>query len=195
MMACVRAVAAAFLPPPAARAGPGGNMRKGLEKTNVALCYLAAVILLLSTVLSVYNTIGRVMFMASFSWIEELCCYSAGFIMFIMCPFLEFNDRQLSIAFLEERFKNTGNLLGRKIIFYIRGIVTVFIFSLLARAGFSTFTRNLEINSKSPIMEWSYGVLYLILFVCVVLVIVFWAFHFFMKKWDDPVGGDVLEFD
>ena len=169
-------------------------MRKTLTRVLFVLCLIAAAILILSTILAAYNTIGRVAFTVSLAWIEELCCYSAGFIMFIMLPFLEYNDRQLSIAFLDERFKATGNLLGRKILFYIRGGVTVFAFVMLARAGYSTFTRNHMYGSKSPTLEFPYGTLYFILFICVVLVIIFWAFHFFLKEWPKE-GGEKLGLD
>jgi len=169
-------------------------MRKAISAALVALSIIAAATLFVSTVLSAYNTIGRVVFTTSLAWIEELCCYSAGYIMFLMLPFLEYNDRHLSIAFLEEKFKATGNVIGRRIIFYVRGAITVFVFCILARAGYNTFTRNFAINSKSPTMEFPYGVLYLGLFLCVVLVVVLWAFHFFLKKWETE-GGERIGFD
>ena len=166
-------------------------MRKTLTAALFGLCLIAAAILLVSTCLAAYNTIGRVAFTTSLAWIEELCCYSAGFIMFLMMPFLEYNDRQLSIAFLDERFKATGNVIGRKILFYIRGVVTIFAFCLLARSGYSTFMRNYMYGSKSPTLEFPYGALYFILFVCVILVIVFWVFHFFLKEWKQEGGGKI----
>jgi len=155
---------------------------------------VAAILLLSATFLSAYNVAGRVLFSASLTWIEEFSCYAAGFIMFFMMPYLEYNDRHLSIAFLEESFKAKGNLVGRKIIFYIRGAITVFAFCILARAGYHTFTRNFAIDAKSPTMELPYGILYLILFVCIILVLFVWAFHFFLKDWSQK-GGEEIEFD
>ena len=168
-------------------------MRKTLDRALLGLCLIAATILIVSTCLAAYNTIGRVAFTTSLAWIEELCCYSAGFIMFLMLPFLEYNDRQLSIAFLDEKFKAAGNIIGRKILFYIRGAVTIFAFYMLAKSGYATFTRNFMYGSKSPTLEFPYGILYLILFICVILVLFFWAFHLFLKQWKSKEGGGEIE--
>jgi TRAP-type C4-dicarboxylate transport system permease small subunit len=161
------------------------TIKKILSIPVFVLSMIAAVVLFISTALTGYNTFARVLFTSSLAWIEELSCYFAGFIMFIMLPCLEYNDKHLSISFLDERFKAKGKLTGRKILFYIRGAVTVFIFLILATSGFHTFMRNYAINAKSPTLMFPYGTLYLILFVCVVLTLVLWVFHFFLKQWGD----------
>ncbi|MDR1571311.1 MAG: TRAP transporter small permease [Clostridiales Family XIII bacterium] len=165
-------------------------MRGILAKTISALGTAAAAVLFVSTILSAYNTVGRVLFTTSLAWIEELSCYAAGFIMFIMLPCLEYSDRHLSIAFLDEKFKAKGSIAGRRALFYVRGAVTVFIFLVLAAAGFRTFMRNYAIGAKSPTLEFPYGTLYLILFVCVALALALWAFHFFLKQWGEENGPE-----
>ena len=161
-------------------------MRKAISRALLGLSGISATLLFIATVLSAYNSFARVVLNTGVTWIEELACYVAGFIMFIMLPVLEYNDQQLSIAFLDEKLKKYP--LGRKIIFWIRGIVTIVLYAILVRAGVGVFQRNFDIGAKSPILEFSYGTLYLILWICLVLVIVAWLFHFFLKDdWDKEV--------
>ena len=157
-------------------------MRRILFRITSALGVIAATALLISTILSACNTIGRVAFTVSLAWIEELSCYSAGFIMFIMLQYLEYHDKHLSIAFLDERFRAAGNARGRQTLFYIRGAASVFIFLQLAAAGRNTFMRNYAIDARSPTLEFPYGALYLTLFMCVALTLAIWVFRFFLKQ-------------
>ena len=166
-------------------------MRKAISGGLLGLSGISATILFVATVLAAYNSIARVFLNKGFTWIEELACYAAGFIMFLMLPVLEYKDQQLSIAFLDEKLKKYPK--GRKLIFYVRGAVTIFIFALLVRSGLNVFLRNYSIGAKSPIMEFPYGTLYLILWICVILVIVLWIFHFFLKDdWDKEVDINEL---
>lgn len=106
---------------------------------------------------------------------------AAVIIMYLMQPRLEYEDQQLSIAILDEKLKN--NPIARRIIFYIRGGVTLFIYILLIKAGFDVVRVNAGTQSATPIMHLPYAVLYSIVIVLMILVIVYWVFHFFLKDW------------
>lgn len=112
---------------------------------------LPAAMLAVSVVLTTVNALARSFFHMNFPWVEELCCYLAALMMFVMMPSLEFRDEQLSISFLDEKFKN--NQVARQILFYIRGIVTVIFTGILINGGYKVVVRNLEIHSASPILR------------------------------------------
>ncbi len=156
-------------------------MRKILDGGLKVLVAISVVFLAASVALSTLNAISRSFFLTSFPWIEELCCYLAGLVMFLMMPYLEFTDDQLSISFLDEKFKN--NQTARKILFYIRGFFTVLFNGILIRAGFRVVERNLNLGSASPVMKIPYGGLYTVVLAALVLVIVYWAFHIFINEW------------
>lgn len=151
----------------------GGGV-KGL--TGISAAFLAV-----SVVLSTFNAVARSFFSSSYPWIEELCCYLAALMMFLMMPCLEFNDEQLSISFLDEKFKN--NRIARQILFYIRGVVTVVFNGVLIRAGYKVVARNLQIGSASPVLKLPYGRLYTLVMAALILLIVYWIFHFFINEW------------
>ena len=145
------------------------------------LAGISAVFLSVCVVLSTFNAISRSFLSSSYPWIEELSCYLASLIMFLMMPCLEWRDEQLSISFLDEKFK--GNEIARQILFYIRGIVTVALNGVLIQAGYKVVVRNLQIGSASPVMKFPYGRLYTIVLAALILVIFYWIFHFFINEW------------
>ena len=156
-------------------------LKKILEGGLKALVGISAVFLAASVLLSTLNAISRSFFLSSFPWIEELCCYLAALVMFLMMPYLEFHDDQLSISFLDEKFKN--NQIARQILFYIRGVVTIVFNGILIRAGYRVVVRNLGLGSASPVMKIPYGGLYSVVLVALALVVLYWVFHFFINEW------------
>ena len=153
-------------------------IRKTLNGGLHTLVGIAAAMLAVSVVLTTVNALARSFFHMNFPW---LCCYLAALMMFVMMPSLEFRDEQLSISFLDEKFKN--NQVARQILFYIRGIVTVIFTGILINGGYKVVVRNLEIHSASPILRMPFGWLYGIILATMVLVIVYWVAHLFINEW------------
>ena len=156
-------------------------IRKTLNGGLHTLVGIAAAMLAVSVVLTTVNALARSFFHMNFPWVEELCCYLAALMMFVMMPSLEFRDEQLSSSFLDEKFKN--NQVARQILFYIRGIVTVIFTGILINGGYKVVVRNLEIHSASPILRMPFGWLYGIILATMVLVIVYWVAHLFINEW------------
>jgi TRAP-type C4-dicarboxylate transport system permease small subunit len=152
------------------------------------LAAISAVFIAVSALSSTYNAITRSFFAFSNPWIEELSCYLCALMMFLMAPRLEYLDEQLSISFLDEKLK--AHTAARKLIFYIRGAVTVFLYAVLLNAGYRVVARNLSIGSKSPVLHMPYGWLYAIVMASMILVAVYWLFHFFLKN---ERGGNPIE--
>ncbi|MDR3294918.1 MAG: TRAP transporter small permease subunit [Clostridiales Family XIII bacterium] len=163
-------------------------LKKALNGGLTGLTAISVVFLAAAAILSTYNALARSFFSFSSPWIEELSCYLAALIMFLMAPRLEYMDEQLSISFLDEKLKAFP--LGRRILFYIRGVLTLFLYAVLLRAGYKVVARNLQIGSKSPVLHVLYGQLYMIVLVALILVILYWVFHFFLKDWG---GGKLNE--
>jgi TRAP-type C4-dicarboxylate transport system permease small subunit len=163
--------------------GLKASLRGGLT----ALAAISMVFIAVSAVLSTYNAITRSFFAFSSPWIEELSCYLCALMMFLMAPRLEFNDEQLSISFLNEKLKDRP--IGKKLIFHVRGAVTIFLYAVLLDAGYRVVVRNLAIGSKSPVLHAPYGYLYAVVMISMILVVVYWIFHFFMEK--EGEGGSI----
>lgn len=156
-------------------------IRKTLNGGLHGMVGIAATMLAVSVVLTTVNALARSIFHTNFPWVEELCCYLTALMMFFMMPALEFRDDQLSISFLDEKFKN--NQIARQILFYIRGVVTVIFTGILINGGYKVVTRNLEIGSASPILHFPFGWLYGIILITMVLIIVYWIAHLFINEW------------
>lgn len=155
-------------------------IRKPLEAGMFTLTSISSVLLLVCTVLSAGNAISRFAFSVSSPFIEEFSCIMAVIIMYLMQPRLEYKDEQLSIAILDEKLKNFP--AARRVIFYIRGLVTLFIYVLLIKAGFDVVRVNMGTQSSTPIMHLPYAVLYGIVTALLIVVVFYWIFHFFLKR-------------
>jgi TRAP-type C4-dicarboxylate transport system permease small subunit len=155
-------------------------LRTILDRGLLTLTAISAAFIAAAALLSTYNAVTRSFFSFSSPWIEELSCYLCALTMFLMTPRLEYHDEQLSISFLDEKLKTRPPL--RKLIFYIRGVVSVFLYIILLRAGYSVVERNLAIGSRSPVLRMPYGYLYTLVMIAVILVIIYWVFHFFLKN-------------
>ena len=155
-------------------------LKTALNRGLLALTGISSLFIAVSAALSTYNALTRSFFAFSSPWIEELSCYLCALTMFLMAPRLEYLDEQLSISFLDEKLKSRP--AWRRLIFYIRGVVTVCLYATLLRAGCNVVVRNLAIGSKSPVLQMPYGQLYMIVMLALILVIAYWAFHFFINR-------------
>lgn len=160
-------------------------IRKPLEVGIFSLTSVSSVLLLVCTVLSTGNAVSRFAFSVSSPFVEEFCCIMAVIIMYLMQPRLEYKDEQLSIAILDEKLK--GYPMARRVIFYIRGLVTLFIYVLLIKAGFDVVRVNAGTSSSTPVMHMPYAILYGIVVALLIVVVVYWLFHFFLKDWREKV--------
>ena len=62
-------------------------IRKTLNGGLHTLVGIAAAMLAVSVVLTTVNALARSFFHMNFPWVEELCCYLAALMMFVMMPF------------------------------------------------------------------------------------------------------------
>jgi len=163
------------------------KIRRAMDKFLSVLIAISTLFLGISLVLYTINSLAR-LFKFGVPWIEEYCIYSVVFIVFLLQAKLEFRDEHLSIAFLAEKTKN--NPIPRRILFTIRGIVSIAIYLILFREGLLVVQQNLSYGVVSPIISFPMGVYFTLINICFALVIIYWIVHIFTKKWtrDDDKG-------
>ncbi|NLY71980.1 MAG: TRAP transporter small permease [Clostridiales bacterium] len=156
------------------------KIRGAMDKFLNALIVISTVFLGVALVLYTINSLAR-LFKVGVPWIEEYCIYSVVFIVFLIQAKLEFRDEHLSIAFLAEKVKN--NPIPRRILFTIRGIVSIVVYVILFKEGLAVIQQNLSYGVVSPILSFPMGIYFTLINICFVLVIIYWIVHIFTKKW------------
>lgn len=154
-------------------------MRKPLHMGTAVLTQISAVILLVCAILSAGNAISRYFFSVSSPFIEEFCTYGCVLLMFLMQPRLEYKDEQLSISVLDEKLAKFPAI--RTVLFWFRGAVTLFIYFFIIRAGFEVIRMNVNNGASTPVMHFPYSILYGIVVAAMLLLVVYWIFHFFIN--------------
>ena len=105
---------------------------KIVGRINNSLVAISGLFLAVSVTLCTINTLGRYLFNFYFPWADEFNIFLIVFLVFLTQPWLETRDDQLKIGVLDNMVKN-GTVL--RVIYVIRGIVTMAIFGVLVRYG------------------------------------------------------------
>jgi TRAP-type C4-dicarboxylate transport system permease small subunit len=105
---------------------------KIVGRINNSLVAISGLFLAVSVTFCTINALGRYLFNFYFPWADEFNIFLIVFLVFLTQPWLETRDDQLKIGVLDNMVKN-GTVL--RVIYVIRGIVTMAIFGVLVRYG------------------------------------------------------------
>ncbi len=159
--------------------------RKLLDKLLTIVFVISGCLLGLAAILYTFNSITR-LFKHGVPWIEEYCIYTVVLMVFLMQARLEIRDQQLSISFLTDQVNNRP--VARRILFTIRGIVTIFVYAVLFQVGTAVIQQNLSFGVVSPIIDFPMGIYFAAIDISLALVIVYWIIYLFTKKWEPENG-------
>src|SRR5690606_33098602 len=103
---------------------------KIVGRINNSLVAISGLFLAVSVTFCTINALGRYLFNFYFPWADKFNIFLIVFLVFLTQPWLETRDDQLKIGVLDNMVKN-GTVL--RVIYVIRGIVTMAIFGVLVR--------------------------------------------------------------
>lgn len=104
---------------------------KVVKKINEVLIMISVIFLVSSTILATINAILRKGFSQGFPWAEELSTYLIVMMVFLGLSHLELNDNNLCIGIIDNFIKEKV----RNIIRIIRGILTIFLMTIMLQYG------------------------------------------------------------
>ena len=152
-----------------------------MDKFLTIVLWISGFFLGVGAVLYTFNSITR-LFKYGVPWIEEYCIYTIVLMVFLMQARLEVRNQQLSISFLADKVKD--NPVFSRILFTIRGIVTILVYAVLFWVGIKVIQQNLSYGVVSPILEFPMWIYFTAVETGLALVIVYWVVYLFSNKWE-----------
>jgi len=135
----------------------------------MAVC---ASMLAVSTLLSCINVFLRYVLGTSLPWADELSIYLAVVMIFIYQCKLEYEDDQLSISALIEKYKNKRIFI--KAVYYLRTVITFVLYIILIRSGITVVNQHLMYNAATPVMRLPFSIITILVTIGLILVIIYW---------------------
>ena len=166
-------------PRSAAERGIDVGLTRIIRKINLATGTVAGVFLGISVFFATINAFVRYGLGSSFPWAEEFCTYLVVILVFLVQPWLEAADEQLTIGILGSRLKNEAL---KKVIFIVRGIITVVIFYYLVQFGIYVAEKAYVNKTVTYVLQFPRYILYAITTGIFGLVIVEWLAVIFLNK-------------
>lgn len=140
--------------------------------------FIAGVLILFSTLLSTAGAAARYLFKAPIVWGTELALFCVIGMVYLAMPVLEYENNQLTISAILKWVKTEK---GRKILVYIRGIITMATSAIISYYGFTIALRTISRNILTPTLGFNKGVFYLIVAVCFAISVLVWIVIFIRK--------------
>ncbi|MBQ9031376.1 MAG: TRAP transporter small permease [Parasporobacterium sp.] len=154
------------------------------------LLLISSILLILATVLSVINAILRAVGLGGFTWSDELTVILLIFMVFLSQPFLEYNEKQLSVSILTSSLKTPR---ARKVFHVIRGIFIIGIIGFLIPYSYQITARAAKMNYLTTVLKWPRFILYAVIVVSFGLIVINWIISLFFKKTGDIENPEETE--
>ena len=132
---------------------------------------VAGFFVIASTLIITANTIMRYFFGDPFTWSDELSTYLVIIMVFLALPFLEYSGNQLCIGAILSIVKSEK---GRRILVYVRGLLTLGATSIMTYFGFSVTYRAYERALVTYVLHIPKYITYGITAACFVITIIVW---------------------
>ncbi len=150
-----------------------------LKRLYNALGMFGGFMLAVSTFLAALNAILRYGFKAGMPWSEEVCTYLCILLTFLAISWLETEDRHLSIDIFNTTVKSE---VVKKIIYIVRGIITLGIFAILIKSGFGTIKSTFQTQAVTYVLQIPRYILYTIVVGSYALFIIGWLAILFCNR-------------
>ena len=168
-------------------------MRKAILRitrgVDNVLLLISSILLIVATFLSVINALLRAFGIGGFTWSDELTVMLLIFMVFLSQPFLEYNEKQLSVSILTSSLKTPG---ARKAFHVIRGIFIIGIIGYLIPFSYQVMAKAAKMNYKTTVLKWPRYILYSVIVVSFVLIVVNWIISLLCKK-DEEVQKNMTD--
>lgn len=140
--------------------------------------FLAGVMILFSTLLSTIGVFCRYVLKAPIVWSTELCLFAVIGMVYLAMPVLEYQNDQLTISAILKWVKGEK---GRKILVFIRGIITIITSAVISYYGFVIAFRSISRNILTPTLRFNKGYFYLLVAICFAISVLVWLVIFLRK--------------
>lgn len=157
----------------------------GFNKICGGMQQLVGFMLFVAAILAAINAVMRKFAGISWTPAEEVCTYLCLLSVFIGLPKLEIGDDELSIDIFNNSIKNEKL---KKVVFLIRGIITMICFGLLFWAGISQIQNTYANHAVTSVLHIPRYLLYIVVDACYAIVIFSWIAIFLNKG--RPVKDD-----
>lgn len=155
--------------------------RNAVDRLMLWLVSAAAVLLGVSTILATVNAFCRKFLLISIPWSEELCTYCVVIAVFLVIPYLELKDKQLSIGLLGSVVKSQKFL---KVVFLIRGVFITLLGVIIVKFGINSTQAAHASNVMTYVLKWPKSIFFAIAVGCFALAIISWISIFALNKGD-----------
>lgn len=150
-----------------------------IDGINGVLAYIASFMLFAATLIVVVDAVLRYTGFGGFTWAAEASNILVIVMVYLMMPYMEFNDKQLSVGVLTNLVKN-GTVL--RIITLVRGLVTLVLSGVLIVNFIKLCERAVRYNYKTTVIEIPRVYLFAIITFSLIFVVVAWLGVIFLKK-------------
>lgn len=142
-------------------------INKTLSAITSATDAISVFFLCICTLTAFFNTVMRYVFLMPLRFSEELCVISLICLVFLSLPQLERGNEHLSMTALYNTFSpKLKTAMG-----IFRSILTIGVLTLLCNAGVVVVRRNFSLNNKTQVLDWPYGLIYLVIPIAFALII------------------------
>lgn len=150
-----------------------------IDGVNNVLAYIASFMLLASTLIVVVDAALRFVGFGGLTWAAEASNILVILMVYLMMPYMEFNDKQLSVGILTSLVKNKVAL---KIITLIRGLVTLALSGVLVVNFIKLCKKAIKYHYVTTVIELPRIYLFGIITACLILVVLSWLGVIFLKR-------------
>ena len=148
-------------------------------KLNHIALTICGIFIALAGVLASVNAILRFTRGTGFAFSDEMCVYLIALMIFIAMGYLEYSDNHLTIDIFNTTVKNP---VIKKIVLYIRGIITLIFDGMLIRYGLIVTSAAYRYGSVTNVMQIQRFYIYGIVTASMILAFASWIVLLVCRK-------------
>ena len=114
-----------------------------------------------------------------FAFSDEACVYLIAVMVFIASGYLEFTDNHLTIDIFNSTVKNP---VIKKIVLYVRGIITMVFYGILIKYGFTVTQTAFKRQMVTNVIRMPKGIIYGAVTISLVLAVISWVVLLICRK-------------
>lgn len=148
-------------------------------KLNRIMLGVCGVFIAAATLLAAVNAILRFTIGAGFAFSDELCVYLIATMVFVAMGYLEFTDNHLTIDIFNSTVKNP---IVKKIVLYIRGLVTIIFDGVLIYYGIKVTRTAILRETVTNVMHLPRYIIYGIVTFSMIVALLSWIVILICRK-------------
>lgn len=148
-------------------------------KLNHVMLGICGVFIAAATLLAAVNAILRFTIGAGFAFSDELCVYLIATMVFVGMGYLEYTDNHLTIDIFNSTVKNP---VIKKIVLYIRGLVTIIFDGMLVYYGIKVTKTAFLRETVTNVMHMPRFIIYAVVTFSMAVALLSWVVILICRK-------------